>query len=287
MSVDSLQEKIRKTKNPSVVQIEAIRDWLPPHLMEQEACLPNAFSRFCRELLEGLKGTVPAVRFGFGSFAMLGEEGVRALSESMALAKELGFYVVMDLPELLTPASARNAVSVVQDFPCDGVVAGSYLGSDILMALRGLCEKGKAVFVVCRTANKSAVEMQDLLTGGRLVHTAAADLIVRYAEPVMAKCGYSQMGAVAAASSAQSTKTLRSKFPKLFLLLDGYDYPNANAKNCAEAFDRLGHGAAACAAESVLAAWREGESDGTDYVLLAVQAAERMKKNLTRYTTVL
>lgn len=287
MSVDTLQEKIRKAKNPSVVLIEAIPDWLPPYLMQQESTTADAVLRFCRELLEGLKGTVAAVRFGFGSFALLGESGIKVLCEAMSFAKGLGYYVLMDLPELLTPVSARNSVAAVQNYSCDGVVAGCYLGSDVLAALRELCEKGKAVFAVCRTANRSAVELQDLLTGGRLVHTAAVDVIARYAEPVMGKCGYSQMGAVAAASSAQSAKTLREKFPKIFLLLDGYDYPNSNAKNCAGAFDRFGHGAAACAAESVLAAWREGESDGADYVLQAVQAAERMKKNLTRYITVL
>ena len=286
MSVDVLQEKIRKTKNPSVILFEAIPKWLPPHLRE-EGTAAGAFACFCRELLDGLKGLVPAVRFGFGSFALLGEGGMKVLSETMAYAREQGFYVLMDMPELLTPAAARNAVEALRDFPCDGVVAGCYLGSDVLGPLRSLCEKGRAVFAVCRSANKSAVELQDLLTGGRLVHTAAADVIARHAEPVMAKCGYSQMGAVAAASSAQSIRTLRGKFPKMFLLLDGYDYPGANAKNCAGAFDRFGYGAAACASDSVLAAWREGESDGADYVRQAQQAAERMKKNLTRYVTIL
>ena len=72
----------------------------------------------------------------------------------------------------------------------------------------------------------------------------------------------------------------------MFLLLDGYDYPNANAKNCSFAFDKLGHGAAACAGVSVTAAWMEEDSENT-YVTLAVEAAERMKKNLTRYVTIL
>lgn len=281
MSVDRLQEKIRKTKNPSVFQIEALEQWLPPQYEEK------GFSEYFRALLDGLKDVLPAVRFGFGSFALRGAEGITLLSETMTYAKELGYYVLMDLPELLTPAAAENAFSLVKDFPCDGVIAGSYLGSDVLRPLQELGKAGKSVFAVCRTSNKSAVELQDLLTGGRLVHTAAADIISRYAEPLMAKCGYSQLGALAAASSAQSLSTLRSKFNKMFLLLDGYDYPNANAKNCAGAFDRLGHGAAACASDSIGMAWKEAETDGSDFVEQALQAVLRMKKNLTRYITIL
>jgi orotidine-5'-phosphate decarboxylase len=211
---------------------------------------------------------------------------MEVLKSLITYAREQDYYVLMDLPELLTPNAAASAVKAVADFDCDGVVAGCYLGSDVLTPLSQLCRDGKSVFGVCRTANRSAVELQDLLTGGRHSHTAAADVIFRFAEPVMAKCGYSQLGIVAGASSAQSLKTLRSKFPKLFLLLDGYDYPNANAKNCENAFDRLGHGAAACASSSIAAAWMIAE-EGGDYVQQAIEAAQRMKKNLTRYVTIL
>jgi hypothetical protein len=37
------------------------------------------------------------------------------------------------------------------------------------------------------------------LTGGRLVHIAAVDVIARHGETVVGKCGYSNLGAVAAA----------------------------------------------------------------------------------------
>ena len=82
-------------------------------------------------------------------------------------------------------------------------------------------------------------------------------------------------------------KKLRDRYKSLFLLIDGYDYPNANAKNCSFAFDKLGHGAIACADCSITAAWKAAESDGVDYIDCALQAAERMKKNLLRYITVL
>ena len=73
----------------------------------------------------------------------------------------------------------------------------------------------------------------------------------------------------------------------MFLLVDGLDYPSGNAKNCSHAFDRFGYGAAVCAGPSVTAAWKENETDGHDYVDFAVLAAERMKKNITRYITIL
>ena len=95
------------------------------------------------------------------------------------------------------------------------------------------------------------------------------------------------MGILAAASSAESLRTLRAKYPRLFFLLDGFDYPNANAKNCPQAFDRYGHGAAACGGTAITTAWKKAESDGSDWLEHALAAADRMKKNLNRYITVL
>ncbi len=288
MSVDLLQEKIRKTKNPAVVVFEAFPEWIPPQLLE-ECSVPQALEKLYTDLLSRMKGYVGAVRFGFGSFALLGAEGLSVLSRLLGEAKRQGYYVLLDAPETLSALAAKNAAAAfaAQDtlYPCDGFVVCSYLGSDILSGYLSLCKQGKSLFAVVRTANRSAPEMQDLLSGGRLVHTAAADIVNRLGESRIAKCGFSQVGVLASASSADSLRSLRGKYPKLFLLLDGYDYPNANAKNCSYAFDKLGHGAAACAGASVVAAW--SGSENADYAEAAIEALQRMKKNLTRYITVL
>ena len=291
MSVDALQEKIRKTKNPSVLELSAAPSQIPPHILREEDGTGAACFRFCRELLEHLKDSVCAVHFSFGAFALLGHDGLYRLSETMKLAGELGYYVLLDAPEILSPNMAKLTAEMLLGegslYPCDGLIIGGYLGSDILKPFLPYAKKAqKDIFVVARTANKSASEIQDLLAGGRLVHTVAADHVNRYGSDTAGKFGYTRVGLLAAASSAESLRTLRGKYPKLFLLLDGYDYPNANAKNCSFAFDKFGHGAAACSS-AIATAWKQTESDGIDYLEHAKAAADRMKKNLTRYTTIL
>ena len=292
MSMDVLQEKIRKTKNPSVLEISLAASELPGYLLEEEGSAGKAYARFCQELLEHLKGTVPAVRLSFTSFALLGHDGLYQLSQTLQKAVELGYYVIMDAPELMSPAAAANTAAVIFGddslYPCDALVISGYLGSDVIKPFLPYCKKGKKdLFVVTRTANKSAPELQDLLAGSRIVHMAAADHVNRYGGDSAGKFGYTQVGILAAASSSGSLRSLRMKYPKLFLLLDGYDYPNANAKNCSNAFDKFGHGAAACGGSGITCAWKDTESDGHDYLDHAKAAAERMKKNLTRYVTIL
>ena len=286
MSIDTLQEKIRKTKNPTMLEICPAFDELPERFEHTAA----GCAAYARELLAALKDIVPAVRVSFGGFALLGAAGMDALCEVLSFAKKQGYYVALEAPELLSVRSAAMTAETLlgkeSQFACDGLIIGGYLGSDVIKPFLSYCKEGKKdIFVVARTANKSAPELQDLLSGGRLVHMAAADHVNRYGGDTVGKSGYTRVGILAAASAAASLKDLRSKYPKLFMLLDGADYPNANAKNCANAFDKFGHGAVAVVGSSVTAAWKQEEN--ADEMEAAVAAANRMKKNLNRYITIL
>ena len=289
MSIDVLQTKIRKLKNPAMVNLTMDPTALPPRLLEKG--MAAGYGEFCRALMQGLKGIVPALRIGFTPFALLGEAGLRELSEILKTAAQLGYYVALEAPQLLSPGMAAMAAREIfgeeSRFPCDGLIVDAYPGSDIIKPFLPCCKAGKDLFCVVRTSNKSAPEIQDLLTGSRLVHAAGADLVNRFTGDSVGKSGYSGVAILAGAGSAESLRTLRAKYPKLFILVDDLDYPGCNAKICANAFDKLGHGAVCCSGSALTLAWKNAETEGEDYVAPAVAAAERMKNNLTRYTTVL
>ncbi len=292
MSVDKLQNGIRKLKNPSMVEFSFDKTQIPPEFVETANGVYDAYCRYVKSLLDALNGLVPAVRFSFGSFAVAGTEGMESLKELLAYAEERGFYVLLDVPEIY---SAHDAALLAETFlnvhtiwEFDALVLSCYIGSDAVKPFADrLKEIDKDLFLLLRTGNKSASELQDLLTGSRLVYTAAADMAKRLGEGFVDRCGYSRIAGVGPGTSTDSLRTLRSKYPALFLLVDGYDNSGSNAKNCSLAFDKLGHGAVACAGSSIVAAWKEENADNADAVAHAVQAAERMKKNLSRYVTVL
>lgn len=291
MAIDRLQEKIRKLKNPAVVNFSVLQDQIPSCVLEAAGSFLQAYKLFCKELLTGLKDVVPGVRFNFNSFAVRGGQWLDILDELLDYAKSQGYYVILDAPEALSAQDAQQSAGILLDGNCkwyfDGLVLTSYIGSDgIKPYVSQLKKTKKDLFVVVRTSNKTAPELQDLLSGSRLMHLANADIINRFAEDLVGRSGYSQVAMLAAASSADSLRSLRSKYKNMFLLLDGCDYPNANAKNCSYAFDTLGHGAAACAGLSITAAWKENQSQD-QFVDYAVEAAQRLKKNLIRYITIL
>ncbi|MBR2937981.1 MAG: hypothetical protein IKB80_05780 [Oscillospiraceae bacterium] len=285
MSVDKLQNKIRKMKNPSMVLFSFDISAIPADYRITGSDIGD-YLQYTKALLTALKDTVPAVRFDFGTFAVAGAEGVKALSELLDAASALDYYVLLDGPAIYTPNGATLAAEqLAKNWKFDGLLLNCYIGSEGIKPFAELLPKNEQdLFLVLRTGNKSAPEIQDLLTGTRLVYTVAADMAKRLGEDIIARCGYSRIAGVGPATSGDTLQQLRTKYPAMFLLIDGYDYSGANAKNCSMAFDKFGHGAIACAGDSVVGAWRD---EGGDPVELAVLAAEKMKKNLTRYLDIL
>ena len=306
MSIDVLQGKIRKLKTPIMVGLDPTVELIPPELLaecrerlgDNAESLAESYLVFCKGILDALKKLVPAVKVQAACFDALGWQGVKAMQEVLAYAKKLGFYVLLETMRTdvghiaaITAESVFSGVDCggerVFPYPCDGLVVNGYLGSDgirpYLPYLKG--EDPKNLFVVVKSSNKSSAEVQDLVSGGRVIYTAMADLTLRWSTDLFGKCGYGQVGAVVGLSSPDAIQALRKRYDTLFFLVPGYGAQGGVAKHAAYAFDRLGHGAVVCASRSIIGAWRE--QAGVDWPEAAAAAVEKMKKQLETYVTVL
>ena len=137
-----------------------------------------------------------------------------------------------------------------------------------------------------KSSNRSGREVQDLISGDRLVHTAMADLAMRWSDGLYGRQGYSAIGALMGADG-KMLAAMRQKYDRLFFLVTGYGAQGGTAKPVANAFDQFGHGAIVSASRSILGAWQKAESDGADYCERALEAACKMKRDLAKYVAVM
>ena len=306
MGIDELQAKIRKLKNPSIVALCPELSLLPPYLLAQARAelgdtldaAAESYRRFCFAILDALVESVPAVSVESGCFFALGAAGVAAIQDVLRCAREKGYYVLLDLMRCdLPPAVDTLAESCFGElkigdaaftpYPCDGVILSAYLGSDGAKPFTKFCAAGKTVFLIARSSNKSAREVQDLLSGDRVVYQVMADLAMRWSGDLFGRNDYSQIGIVAGLTNAPVLRSLRQKYDRLFLLVPGFGTQGGAIRDTQYAFDRLGHGAAIMAGRSILYAYQKQGGDGTDFAEQARLAAEKMRTQILGYVTVL
>ena len=307
MSIDVLQERIRKLKSPIMVGLDPYLPILPRHIVRDAfdeygqtlRGAAEAYYRFCTELLDRLCPIVPAVKLQSACFEALGADGINQMQRISKYAKELGYYVLMDsmrgdvgsVAEIYAQAvfgSVSVGETACQLYSCDGLTVNGYLGSDGIKPFLPYCKHdGKNVFILLKTSNKSSREVQDLLSGDRVVYTAMADLAMRWGADLIGKNGYSEIGAVVGATFPQTMKLLREKYDRLFFVVPGYGAQGGTAKNVQFAFDRFGHGAIVSASRSIICAWQKDGGDGENYLDCAEAAALKMKADIGKYVVIL
>ena len=307
MSIDVLQERIRKLKSPIMVGLDPYLPVLPRHIVRDAfdeygqtlRGAAEAYYRFCTELLDRLSPIVPAVKLQSACFEALGADGINQMQRISKYAKELGYYVLMDsmrgdvgsVAEIYAQAvfgSVSVGETACQLYGCDGLTVNGYLGSDGIKPFLPYCKHdGKNVFILLKTSNKSSREVQDLLSGDRVVYTAMADLAMRWGSDLFGKNGYSEIGAVVGATFPQTMKLLREKYDRLFFVVPGYGAQGGTAKNVQFAFDRFGHGAIVSASRSIICAWQKDGGDGENYLDCAEEAALKMKADIGKYVVIL
>lgn len=304
--MDRLQQCIRAKKNPTMVSLDPVASRLPSHLLADATArygdtlcaLAQAYETFSRGILDALRDLVPAVKVQAGCYQALGHDGAAALEAVLAYARELGYYVLLDSAQSPTPVTGEalaqacfGGIPVGENrftpLACDGVSLQPYQGSDAVQALLPYTAQDKSLFLQARTANKSAREMQDLLSGDRVVHQVVMDLAMRWCGETFGKSGYANIGVVLSGTHPDFLIRFRRKYDRLFFLVPGYGSRGAYGKDVQHAFDRAGHGAVVCAGRTILYAYARHETDGRDYQAQALRAAEKMRDNILTYIEVL
>ena len=311
MSMDILQEKIRQKKNPTVAGLDPKLDYIPQYIKDEAfgkygktlKGAAEAYRQFCYGLIDALYEVVPAVKPQSAYFEVLGSEGIKALEDVVAYAKEKDLYVIMDAKrgDIGTTCEAYAEAYLgemkideeisIAPFASDCVTVNGYLGTDGIKPFTALCKKNnKSIFLLVKTSNPSSMELQDLITGGRLVHTAMADLAVRLTdkEQLVGKSGWSAIGAVVGATHPEDLKNLREKYPNIFFLVPGYGAQGGKAKDVQYAFDKFGHGAIVNSSRGIMCAWKKTEDPtGRNYQEAAKAEAIRMRDDICRFITIL
>jgi len=187
----------------------------------------------CRKLIERAGPACVAVKPQLACFERLGAPGWAALAEVCAAAREAGLLVVADGKRGDVPVTAAAyAQALVGETPtpwgsvrgldADAFTANPLLGRDALEPLVAAAEAaGAGVFVLVRTSNPGAADVEDLPAPERPLHERLADLVEGLADRLVGNGGLSGIGAVVGATEPGHLGRLRELMPRSVFLIPG------------------------------------------------------------------
>jgi len=296
---ERLLTAIEEKQTPIVVGLDPVYTQLPKQIREiaahSEGGLPEhaaAVNEFCQVVIDIVAPHVPAVKLQMAYFELCGPAGLEAYHRVADYASEQGLLVIGDIKRADIGSTSEALASAYLDevyvrdesgqekaVSIDAVTINPWFGIDgVKPFIQKARANGQGVFVILRSSNPSAGEIQDIVDAdGRRVFERLAMLCNEWANlpDCVGESGYSLVGAVVGATYPAEAELLRQVMPNSLFLVPGYGAQGASAEDCAAAFHEDGWGAIVTSSRGIIYAWtRPGyEQFGEESWEEAVEAA--------------
>ena len=183
-----------------------------------------------------------AVKPNYAFYAQYGFEGLRALKKVIEKAKSLKLPVILDAKRGdIGKTAVAYATECFNFWQADAVTVSPYLGGDSLQPFVKWCaEKGKGIYILNRTSNAGAKDLQNLEIGDKKLYSVVAEKIAGWG-----KNAEGGVGAVVGATSMQELEEIASFYvsqnPPVPLLIPGVGAQGGSAKEVADALKKTGY----------------------------------------------
>jgi orotidine-5'-phosphate decarboxylase len=241
------------------------------------ASAPERFVAFNRAIVEATADLVCAYKPNAAFYEAHGPAGVDALVRTVAMIHERapGVPVLLDAKRGdMANTSRLYARAVFDACGADAVTVQPYQGEEALAPFLERSDRG--VFVLCRTSNPGAVEMQDLRMDGEPLYLALARRVAGQWN-ARGNCGL-----VVGATWPDELRAIRAAAPQLPILVPGIGAQGGDLEASVRAGrDAHGHGLLISASRSILYA-----STGADFAHAARAEAQCLRDAINQHRLV-
>jgi orotidine-5'-phosphate decarboxylase len=212
--LDRLAARTATVRTVLCLGLDPDPDALPPGF----ATDVDGVEGFCRLILEAGLPWAAAVKANLAFFEAFGPAGIAALERiRRAIPSDVPFVADAKRGDIGSTA-ARQAVALYDRLGADAVTVSPYLGSEAIAPLE---RSERFAYVLCRTSNPGAGELQDLVVSATPDGSPAEPLFERVARRVAGWAPGGTVGLVVAATAPDEMARIRDVAPGLAFLVPG------------------------------------------------------------------
>lgn len=176
---------------------------------EGESCIEKIVA-FNKRIIEATAEFTLCYKPNSAFYEQYGPEGMVALEKTLEMIPE-GIPVILDAKRNDIGATAKAyADATFGYYNVESVTLSPYMGKDSVDPFTEY--EGRGVFMLCRTSNPSAGQLQDLTVDNKDLYLETARECVSWGD---------QVGLVVAGNDLEALNAVRSEFPKVWFLSPG------------------------------------------------------------------
>ena len=282
MNIDKLFDAVAE-KGHVCVGLDTDYGYLPAAMAARYPDTSEGLFQFNKAIIDATLDVAACYKVQIAYYESYGIKGLMAYARTLSYLRQRGAISIADIKrgDIAKTAEMYAKAHFAGEFEADFITLNPYMGLDSLSPyLPYLKEQGKGVFVLIRTSNEGAKDIEYLpLEDGRRVYHAVGEKLNTMGKEFLGHCGYSAIGGVMGCTHADEAAEIRSLLDSTFFLIPGYGAQGGKAEDIAK-YLKQGNGGVVNSSRGILLAYRKQEHGEEDFAGCARAEAIRIRDDI-------
>lgn len=233
MIIDRLYDEV-KNKGNICVGLDSRLDYIPQNIKDKYKDTNEIIFQFNKKIIDCTKDIVAIFKLQIAYYEACGIEGLTAYKKTLDYLREMNLLSIGDVKrgDISATATMYAKAHFEGDFEADFITLNPYMGFDSITPYLPYLESGKkGIFVLLRTSNPGAKDIEYLKVNGESLYYHIGDKLEELGEKYIGKNGYSALGAVVGGTHTDEAMEIRNRYKNMFFLIPGYGAQGAKGED--------------------------------------------------------
>lgn len=274
MIIDRLYREV-ESKGMVCVGLDSRLEYIPVEIKEKYTDASEIIFQYNKLIIDSTLDIVAIYKPQIAFYEAYGIQGLAAYKRTLEYIRHVGSLSIGDVKrgDISSTAEMYGKAHFEGDFEADFITLNPYMGFDSITPYLPYLEKGnKGLFVLLRTSNPGARDIEYLKADGKKIYIHVGDKLAEMGKDFIGECGYSSLGAVVGGTHTEEASEIRERYQDMFFLIPGYGAQGATGKDT-RLYLRDGNGGVVNSSRGIITAYSK-HSDGWerfgDYIRQAV-----------------
>ncbi len=281
MIIDKLYDEVEKKGNVCV-GLDTDISYIPNYIKEKYLSIDEAIFQFNKKIIDATLDIVPCYKVQIAFYEACGLKGMKAYKQTLEYIRRNNSIVIADVKrgDISSTAKAYAKAHFEGDFESDFITLNPYMGFDSITPYLKYVEKGqKGLFVLLRTSNEGAKDIQYLDIDKKKVYNHVGDKLMEIGSKYIGSNGYSLIGGVVGATHTEEGKKIRDRYENMFFLIPGYGAQGGSGDDVS-LYLKNGNGGIVNSSRGIITAYKKYEDGEVKFDYYARKAVLAMREDI-------
>lgn len=262
MIIDRLFNEVEEKGNVCV-GLDTSFDYIPEEIKVRYQNIEDIIFEFNKRIIDCTKDIAAIYKLQIAYYEAYGIKGLLAYKKTLEYLRFNNLLSIGDVKrgDISSTAEMYAKAHFEGEFEVDFITINPYMGFDSITPYLKYLESGKkGVFVLLRTSNPGAKDIEYLEADNKKIYYHIGDKLEEMGSKYIGSCGYSSLGAVVGGTHTDEAVEIRKRYKNMFFLIPGYGAQGGKGEDVALYLNE-GNGGVVNSSRGIITAYKK-HSDG-------------------------